>query len=118
MATTKKNPSFQSNGFDKSPQRAAEAGRKGKAVQMERCAIRKRLLATAIDQGLEKHFADAVKKKDMELIRFCAEAMKLVGLDYASEMVHKVQVDADVKSKAKVDHTLNITFSDAGASEG
>lgn len=109
MATTKKNPSFQSNGFDKSPQRAAEAGRKGKAVQMERCAIRKRLLATAIDQGLEKHFADAVKKKDLELIRFCAEAMKLVGLDYASspEMVHKVQVDA------KTDNKLNITIKDA-----
>lgn len=75
--------------------------------------MRAKLLETAINEGIDKYFAKALKNMDADAIAVVEKAAKLVGLDFGSseEAVQKL----DVKSDAKVSTsgTLNITFSDA-----
>lgn len=104
------------NGFEVDPSRAVKAGKKGMAVRWGREALRQKMLELAVKNGLDKHFAKAVKAGDIDGIEFCEKAMRLVGIDYQSSPEYRqTTVKADVKSEGKVDHTLNITFSDAPA---
>lgn len=66
-----------------------------------------RLLDTAINEGLEKYYARAIKSMDANAIAVVEKAARLVGLDFASseEAIQKV----DVKTDAKVNGKLNIT---------
>jgi len=68
--------------------------------------MRAKLLDTAINEGLDKYFAKAIKNMDAEAIAVVEKAAKLVGLDFASseEAVQKL----DLKSDNKVDAKLNI----------
>lgn len=68
--------------------------------------MRAKLLDTAINEGLDKYFAKAIKNMDAEAIAVVEKAAKLVGLDFASseEAVQKL----DLKSDSKVDAKLNI----------
>lgn len=78
-----------------------------------RVKMRAKLLEVAINEGIDKYYAKALKNQDADAIEVVAKAAKLVGLDFASseDAVQKV----DVKSDNKVTTTgpLNITFSDA-----
>ena len=66
-----------------------------------------RLLDTAINEGLDKYYARAIKSMDANAIAVVEKAARLVGLDFASseEAIQKVDVKADTKVNGK----LNIT---------
>ena len=68
--------------------------------------MRAKLLDTAINEGLDKYFAKAIKNMDPEAIAVVERAAKLVGLDFASseEAVQKL----DLKSDSKVDAKLSV----------
>ena len=74
--------------------------------------MRAKLLDTAINEGIDKYFAKALKNMDADAIEVVAKAAKLVGLDFASseESVQKMEVKAD--SKLTTSGPINITFTD------
>jgi hypothetical protein len=71
-----------------------------------------KLLDTAINEGLDKYFAKAIKNMDADAIEVVSKAAKLVGLDFASseESVQKMEVKSD--SKLTTSGPINITFTD------
>ena len=73
--------------------------------------MRAKLLETAINEGIDKYFAKALKNMDTDAIEVVAKAAKLVGLDFGSseEAVQKMEVKAD----ANVDSKLEIIVKDA-----
>jgi hypothetical protein len=75
--------------------------------------MRAKLLETAINEGIDKYFAKALKTMDADAIEVVAKAAKLVGLDFGSsdEAVQKMDIKSD--NKVSTSGTLNITFSDA-----
>ena len=83
-----------------------------------RAQMRKKLLEAAVDAGIDKIYAKALKNGDIDAMTVAREGMKLVGLDFQSseEAVQRVDVKADAKVNAKTDTTLNITFKDANNS--
>ena len=82
---------------------AQEASARARSLRKQ---FRAKLLDTAINEGLDKYFAKAIKNMDAEAIAVVEKAAKLVGLDFASseEAVQKL----DLKSDSKVDAKLNI----------
>ncbi len=74
-----------------------------------RKAMRAKILQAAVDEGIDKLFQQAIKKKDMDLLELVEKGLKLTGLDFASseDAVQKV----DVKSDNKVDSKLEVTIS-------
>lgn len=73
--------------------------------------MRAKLLETAINEGIDKYFARALKTMDADAIAVVEKAAKLVGLDFGSseESVQKM----DIKSDAKVDSKLEIVVKEA-----
>lgn len=73
-----------------------------------RKAMRAKILQAAVDEGIDKLFQQAIKKKDMELLELVEKGLKLTGLDFASseDAVQKL----DVKSDAKVDSKLEVSI--------
>lgn len=70
--------------------------------------MRAQILQAAVDEGIDKLFQQAIKKKDMDLLNLVEKGLKLTGLDFASseDAVQKV----DVKSDNKVDSKLEVTI--------
>ena len=62
---------------------AREAGIKSGIVQRIRKEMRAKMLQAAIENGVEKLFGQSLKNLDMEGMKVVAEAMRLVGIDYA-----------------------------------
>jgi hypothetical protein len=91
------------------PMTAKEASALAAKAKQMRKQMRAKLLETAIDEGIEKYFAKALKNMDAEGIAVVEKAARLVGLDFASseESVQRV----DVKSDNKVDSKLEVTIS-------
>ena len=74
-----------------------------------RTQMRAKLLDTAINEGLDKYFAKAIKNMDADAIAVVEKAAKLVGLDFASseEAVQKMDIKSDSKVDSKVQ--INVT---------
>ena len=85
---------------------AQEASVKARNLRKE---MRAKILQAAVDEGIDKLFQQAIKKKDMDLLELVEKGLKLTGLDFASseDAVQKV----DVKSDNKVDSKLEVTIS-------
>jgi len=83
---------------------AQEASARARSLRKQ---FRAKLLETAINEGLDKYFAKAIKTMDADAIAVVEKAAKLVGLDFASseEAVQKL----DLKSDSKVDAKLSVT---------
>ena len=90
-------------------EKAKAASDKGKTVQRIRREMRKKMLQEAIDNGIDKLFVQTLKGLDMEGMKVVSEAMKLVGIDYASSEDAVQKVKAEVKSDNKVSGNMNIT---------
>jgi len=90
------------------PMNAKEMAALSAKVRQMRKQMRAKLLETAIDEGIDKFFAKALKANDSEAIAIVEKAAKIVGLDYASseEAVQKLDIKSDVK--AKTDTKLEI----------
>lgn len=87
---------------------AQEASARARSLRKQ---FRAKLLETAINEGLDKYFAKALKNMDSDAIEVVSKAAKLVGLDFGSseESVQKMEVKAD----AKVDSKLEIVVKEA-----
>lgn len=72
--------------------------------------MRAKLLETAINEGIDKYFAKALKTMDAEAIAVVEKAAKLVGLDFGSseEAVQKLDVKSDTTVKGI--GPVNISF--------
>lgn len=88
---------------------------KAAAAKKARADLRRRLLAAAVEVGLDKVFMDALKNRDENAMSIVEKAARLVGTDFASseESIQRVNLDAKSESKVKADYSLNINFTDA-----
>jgi len=79
--------------------------------------MRAKLLETAINEGIDKYFARALKTMDADAIAVVEKAAKLVGLDFGSsdEAVQKLDVKSDTTVKGI--GPVNISFTPAKPSE-
>ena len=85
------------------------------AAKKARAEMRRRLLAAAVEAGIDSVFIKALKEKDEVAMGIVEKASKLTGIDWASsdENIQRVNVDAKSESKVKADYSLNINFTDA-----
>jgi hypothetical protein len=67
------------------PMNAAEMARLSHRVRQMRKQMRAQMLEAAINEGIDKFFVKALKTLDADGIAVVEKAMKLVGLDYASD---------------------------------
>lgn len=76
-----------------------------------RAEMRKKLLEAAVDAGIDKIYAKALKSGDIDAMTVAREGMKLVGLDFASseEAVQRVQT----KVESKTDNTVKVVIEEA-----
>ena len=88
---------------------AQEASARARSLRKQ---FRAKLLETAVNEGLDKYFAKAIKTMDADAIEVVSKAAKLVGLDFASseEAIQKIDVKSD--SKLSTSGPINITFTD------
>lgn len=91
---------------------AREAGIKSGIVQRIRKEMRAKMLQAAIENGVEKLFGQSLKNLDMEGMKVVAEAMRLVGIDYAASEEAVQKIKADIKADNK--HTGNVNISIKG----
>lgn len=89
---------------------AREAGIKSGIVQRIRKEMRAKMLQSAIENGVEKLFGQSLKNLDMEGMKVVAEAMRLVGIDYASSEDAVQKIKADIKADQKMSGNVNISI--------
>ena len=89
---------------------AREAGIKSGIVQRIRKEMRAKMLQAAIENGVEKLFGQSLKNLDMEGMKVVAEAMRLVGIDYASSEEAVQKIKADIKADQKMSGNVNINI--------
>lgn len=89
---------------------AREAGIKSGIVQRIRKEMRAKMLQAAIENGVEKLFGQSLKNLDMEGMKVVAEAMRLVGIDYASSEEAIQKIKADIKADQKMSGNVNISI--------
>ena len=87
---------------------AREAGIKSGIVQRIRKEMRAKMLQAAIENGVEKLFGQSLKNLDMEGMKVVAEAMRLVGIDYAASEEAVQKIKADIKADQKMSGNVNI----------
>ena len=89
---------------------AREAGIKSGIVQRIRKEMRAKMLQAAIENGVENLFGQSLKNLDMEGMKVVAEAMRLVGIDYASSEEAVQKIKADIKADQKMSGNVNISI--------
>ena len=89
---------------------AREAGIKSGIVQRIRKEMRAKMLQAAIENGVEKLFGQSLKNLDMEGMKVVAEAMRLVGIDYAASEEAVQKIKADIKADQKMSGNVNISI--------
>ena len=84
------------------------------AAKKARAEMRRRLLAAAVEAGIDSVFIKALKEKDEVAMGIVEKASKLTGIDWASsdENIQRVNLDAKSESKVKADTTLHVTIED------
>jgi len=95
------------------PMTAKQAQEASVRARNLRKQMRAQILQAAVDEGIDKLFQQAIKKKDMDLLELVEKGLKLTGLDFASseDAVQKLDVKSD--SKVSASGPINITFTDA-----
>ena len=92
---------------------AKQASQRAAYCRSLRAQMRKKLLEAAVDAGIDKIYAKALKSGDVDAITVAREAMKLVGLDFASSEESVQRTVTKVDSTVKSDNKLVITIEDA-----
>lgn len=88
---------------------ASAAGIKSGIVQRMRREMRAKMLDAAIKNGIEKLFGQSLKNLDPEGMKVVAEAVRLVGIDYASSEEAVQKIKADIKADQKMNGNVNIS---------
>ena len=91
-------------------EKARAAGIKSGIVQRIRKEMRAKMLQAAIENGVEKLFGQSLKNLDMEGMKVVAEAMRLVGIDYAASEEAVQKIKADIKADQKMSGNVNISI--------
>lgn len=91
-------------------EKARAAGIKSGIIQRMRKEMRAKMLEEAIKNGIEKLFGQSLKNLDTEGMKVVAEAVRLVGLDYASSEEAVQKIKADIKSDQKLNGNVNISI--------
>lgn len=89
---------------------ASAAGIKSGIVQRMRREMRAKMLDAAIKNGIEKLFGKSLKNLDPEGMKVVAEAVRLVGIDYASSEEAVQKIKADIKADQKMNGNVNISI--------
>jgi hypothetical protein len=99
--------------FDHARSMAMQA--KAQEARKARAEMRRKLLATVCEEGIDRHLAKALRNSDVDLMTVVEKAVNLVGLNYkdSEEAVQNLHVTAETNSKVKADYSLNLTFTDA-----
>jgi len=86
------------------PETAKIASQRAAYCRTLRAQMRKKLLEAAVDAGIDKIYARALKSGDLDAMTVAREGMKLVGLDFASseESVQRTESKIDAKTDNKV----------------
>lgn len=87
------------------PDTAKTAAARSAYCRAVRAEMRKKLLEAAVDAGIDKIYAKALKSGDVNAITVAREGMKLVGLDFASseEAVQRTEAKVDAKNDTKLE---------------
>ena len=87
------------------PDTAKTAAARSAYCRAVRAEMRKKLLEAAVDAGIDKIYAKALKSGDVNAITVAREGMKLVGLDFASseESVQRTEAKVDAKNDTKLE---------------
>ena len=87
---------------------AKEASQRAAYCRTLRAQMRKKLLEAAVDAGIDKIYARALKSGDLDAMTVAREGMKLVGLDFASseESVQRTESKIDAKNDTKLEVTV------------
>lgn len=90
------------------PETAKQASQRAAYCRSLRAQMRKKLLEAAVDAGIDRIYAKALKSGDVNAITVAREGMKLVGLDFASseESVQRTEAKIDAKNDSKVEITV------------
>ena len=87
------------------------------AAKQARIAMRRKLLQTAIDVGIENIFARCLKTGDEKYMAVLEKGLKLVGLTHdQSDDALAQRLDIKTENNTKLDTTLKITVTDANGS--
>lgn len=95
------------------PETAKEASKRAAYCRTLRAQMRKKLLEAAVDAGIDKIYAKALKSGDIDSITVAREAMKLVGLDFASSEDAVQRTESKINSTIKGDGSIKFVIEDA-----
>lgn len=90
------------------PETAKIASQRAAYCRTLRAQMRKKLLEAAVDAGIDKIYARALKSGDLDAMTVAREGLKLVGLDFASseEAVQRTESKIDAKNDTKLEVTV------------
>ena len=74
-----------------------------------RAEMRRKMLQTAIDAGIDKYYESALKSGDDKHMAVVEKAMRLVGLDFAQSEDAVQRIDAKVDAKADTKLEITVT---------
>ena len=99
--------------FDHERSMAMQA--KAAEARRARAEMRRKLLATVCEVGVDKYVAKALKDQNLDLMTLCEKAINMTGLNYkdSEEAVQRVKLNAETKSDIKMSGPLKFIIEDA-----
>lgn len=96
-------------------ERAKAISAKANAAKAARQEMRRRILATVCQEGIDKYVAKALRDGNAELMAVCEKAINMTGLNYrdSEDAVQNLHISAETNSKVKADTTLHVTIEEA-----
>ena len=85
--------------FDHDRSMAMQA--KAAEARRARAEMRRRILATVCEVGVDKYVAKALKEQNLDLMTLCEKAVNMTGLSYKDSEENILHVKAETKSDVK-----------------
>ena len=101
--------------FDHDRSMAMQA--KAAEARRARAEMRRKLLATVCEEGIDRHLAKALRNSDIDLMTVVEKAVNMVGLNYKDSEENILRVKAETKSDVKMSGPLKFIIEDAVKTE-
>ena len=101
--------------FDHDRSMAMQA--KAAEARRARAEMRRKLLATVCEEGIDRHLAKALRNSDVDLMTVVEKAVNMVGLNYKDSEENILRVKAETKSDVKMSGPLKFIIEDAVKTE-
>lgn len=98
-------------------ERARIIGAKANEAKRARAEMRRRILATVCEVGVDKYVAKALKEQNLDLMTLCEKAVNMTGLSYKDSEDNILHVKAETKSDVKMSGPLKFIIEDAVKTE-